>query len=180
MTDAEKVAHYEDILGITENNDRYTKLRDAFEMSPGATWLLSRLVAAKGRWIPKGVLLDAIPGFDEADDRHLSAVKVRVHEIRKRLGKSVIDWDRELGYRLSKSGIEVTDKVLAIFTITWYRGTAPMPRPPAPTPVPEPVVSIHVEPLRLDEATVRRIVNDPDVLPIDRMRIHGAWRASGG
>lgn len=157
MTDAEKVAHYEDILGITENNDRYTKLRDAFEMSPGATWLLSRLVAAKGRWIPKGVLLDAIPGFDEADDRHLSAVKVRVHEVRKRLGKSVIDWDRELGYRLSKSGIEATDRVLAVFTVTWYRGTAPMPRPPAPVPVPAPAIVIHTTPQR-EPTTLDRII----------------------
>jgi len=124
MTDAEKIALYEDMLGITENNDRYTKLRDAFEMSPGATWLLSRLTAAKGRWIPKGVLLDAIPGVDAADDRQAQNVKVRIAEIRKRLGKSVIDWDRELGYRLSKSGIEAVERVLIVYRIEWYPGPA--------------------------------------------------------
>lgn len=150
----EKIALYEDMLGITEDRDRYARLRDELGMSPGATWLLSRLVAAKGRWLPVLTLLDAIPSPTEADDRDLSAVKVRVHEIRKTLGKAAVEWDREMGYRLSKAMRDKLD--------------------------PQVVVSVHVEPLRLDEATVRRIVNDPDVLPIDRMQIHGAWRAGGG
>lgn len=154
MTKDEKIALYEDMLGITEDRDRYARLRDTHGMSPGATWLLSRLVAAKGRWLPVLTLLEAIPSPTEADDRDLSAVKVRVHEIRKALGRAAVEWDREMGYRLSSAARDRLDR--------------------------EVVISIVHEPLRLDEATVRRIVNDPDVLPIDRMRIHGAWRASGG
>ena len=99
----EKIALYEDMLGITENRDRYARLRDTYGMSPGATWLLSRLVAAKGRWLPVLTLLEAIPSPTEADDRDLSAVKVRVHEIRKALGRAAVEWDREMGYRLSSA-----------------------------------------------------------------------------
>ena len=150
----EKIAHYEDMLGITEDNTRYAGLRDAYGLSPGATWLLSRLVAAKGRWLPKGTLLDAIPGMDDADDRDLSAVKVRVHEIRGRFGKEHVENDRLLGYRLSKAMRDKLD--------------------------PQVVISIVHEPLRLDEAMVRRLLNDPDTLPLDAMRIHGRWRAQGG
>lgn len=150
----EKIALYEDMLGITEDRDRYARLRDTYGMSPGATWLLSRLVAAKGRWLPKLTLLDAIPSPAEDDDRDLSAVKVRVHEVRKTLGRAAVEWDREMGYRLSKAARDKVD--------------------------PQVVVSIVHEPLRLDEATVRRLLNDPDTLPLDAMRIHGRWRAQGG
>ena len=150
----EKIALYEDMLGITEDRDRYARLRDTYGMSPGATWLLSRLVAAKGRWLPKLTLLDAIPSPAEDDDRDLSAVKVRVHEIRKTLGRAAVEWDREMGYRLSKAARDKVDPQVAI--------------------------SIVHEPLRLDEVTVRRLLNDPDTLPLDAMRIHGAWRAGGG
>lgn len=150
----EKIALYEDMLGITEDRDRYARLRDTHGMSPGATWLLSRLVAAKGRWLPALTLLDAIPSPTEADDRDLSAVKVRVHEIRKTLGRAAVEWDREMGYRLSKAARDKVD--------------------------PQVVISIVHEPLRLDEATVRRLLNDPDTLPLDAMRIHGRWRAQGG
>lgn len=150
----EKIALYEDMLGITEDRDRYARLRDTYGMSPGATWLLSRLVAAKGRWLPKLTLLDAIPSPAEDDDRDLSAVKVRVHEIRKTLGRAAVEWDREMGYRLSKAARDKVD--------------------------PQVVISIVHEPLRLDEATVRRLLNDPDTLPLDAMRIHGRWRAQGG
>lgn len=150
----EKIALYEDMLGITENRDRYARLRDTYGMSPGATWLLSRLVAAKGRWLPKLTLLDAIPSPTENDDRDLSAVKVRVHEIRKTLGRAAVEWDREMGYRLSKAMRDKLD--------------------------PQVVISIVHEPLRLDEAMVRRLLNDPDTLPLDAMRIHGRWRAQGG
>lgn len=150
----EKIALYEDMLGITEDRDRYARLRDTYGMSPGATWLLSRLVAAKGRWLPALTLLDAIPSPTEADDRDLSAVKVRVHEIRKTLGRAAVEWDREMGYRLSKAARDKVD--------------------------PQVVISIVHEPLRLDEATVRRLLNDPDTLPLDAMRIHGRWRAQGG
>lgn len=150
----EKIALYEDMLGITEDRDRYARLRDTYGMSPGATWLLSRLVAAKGRWLPALTLLDAIPSPTEDDDRDLSAVKVRVHEIRKTLGRAAVEWDREMGYRLSKAARDKVD--------------------------PQVVISIVHEPLRLDEATVRRLLNDPDTLPLDAMRIHGRWRAQGG
>ena len=150
----EKIALYEDMLGITEDRDRYARLRDTYGMSPGATWLLSRLVAAKGRWLPALTLLDAIPSPTEDDDRDLSAVKVRVHEVRKTLGRAAVEWDREMGYRLSKAARDKVD--------------------------PQVVVSIVHEPLRLDEATVRRLLNDPDTLPLDAMRIHGRWRAQGG
>lgn len=150
----EKIALYEDMLGITEDRDRYARLRDTYGMSPGATWLLSRLVAAKGRWLPALTLLDAIPSPTEADDRDLSAVKVRVHEIRKTLGRAAVEWDREMGYRLSKAARDKADPQVAI--------------------------SIVHEPLQLDEATVRRLLNDPDTLPLDAMRIHGRWRAQGG
>lgn len=150
----EKIALYEDMLGITEDRDRYARLRDTHGMSPGATWLLSRLVAAKGRWLPVLTLLEAIPSPTEADDRDLSAVKVRVHEVRKALGRAAVEWDREMGYRLSKAARDKVD--------------------------PQVVVSIVHEPLRLDEATVRRLLNDPDTLPLDAMRIHGRWRAQGG
>lgn len=106
----EKIALYEDMLGITEDRDRYARLRDTHGMSPGATWLLSRLVAAKGRWLPKLTLLDAIPSPAEDDDRDLSAVKVRVHEIRKTLGRAAVEWDREMGYRLSSAARDRLDR----------------------------------------------------------------------
>lgn len=106
----EKIALYEDMLGITEDRDRYARLRDTYGMSPGATWLLSRLVAAKGRWLPALTLLEAIPSPTEADDRDLSAVKVRVHEIRKALGRAAVEWDREMGYRLSSAARDRLDR----------------------------------------------------------------------
>lgn len=101
MTQDEKIVHYEDMLGITEDNDRYMRLRETYGMSPGASWLLSRFIAAGHRWLPKGTLIDAIPGVDDAVERDLSAVKVRVHEIRKRLGGAAIQTDNVLGYRLA-------------------------------------------------------------------------------
>lgn len=123
MTKDEKIALYEDMLGITEDLRRYEAIRDAYGMSPGATWLLSRLYAAKGRWMPKGTLLDAIPAGDTAKDRDAANnVKVRVSEIRKRMGRATVENDRVLGYRLSKSGQAEADSKLKLFTITWYQG----------------------------------------------------------
>lgn len=158
----EKIALYEDMLGITEDRDRYARLRDTYGMSPGATWLLSRLVAAKGRWLPKLTLLDAIPSPAEDDDRDLSAVKVRVHEVRKTLGRAAVEWDREMGYRLSSAARDRLDREARIAQA-------------------DVVVQIIPE---VNQETAARIVhaalNNPDTLPIDRMRIHGAWRAGGG
>lgn len=165
MTDAEKIALYEDMLGITEDLRRYEALRDAYKLSPGSTWLMSRLIAAKGRWLPVGTLLDAIPALDPAKERSGANVKVRIAEINRRLGKGMVDNDRVLGYRLSKIGQAYIDETLKVHRITWYPGD---------------VVTIHVEPLQLNEETVGRILRDPDVLPIDKMQIHGRWRAQGG
>lgn len=162
MTDAEKIALYEDMLGITEDRARYETLRDAYGLSPAATWLLSRLYAAKGRYLPKQTLLDAMPGRDTAKDRDLSAVKVRASEIRKRFGKEHVEFDGVLGYRLSKAAVQAVHKKLLIKEA-------------------DAVVSIIPE---VNQETAARIVhaalNNPETLPIDRMRIHGAWRASGG
>lgn len=154
MTKDEKIALYEDMLGITEDRDRYARLRDTYGMSPGATWLLSRLVAAKGRWLPALTLLDAIPSPTEADDRDLSAVKVRVHEIRKTLGRAAVEWDREMGYRLSKPALDAIRRKL---------------NPEAS------VVEIIVQ-----HADIEGVLKDPRLAPLDMMRIHGAWRAGGG
>ncbi len=154
MTKDEKIALYEDMLGITEDNTRYAGLRDAYGLSPGATWLLSRLVAAKGRWLPKGTLLDAIPGMDDADERDLSAVKVRVHEIRGRFGKEHVENDRLLGYRLSKPALDAIRRKL---------------NPEAS------VVEIIVQ-----HADIEGVLKDPRLAPLDMMHIHGRWRAQGG
>lgn len=166
MTKDEKIALYEDMLGITEDLRRYEALRDAYGLSPGSTWLMSRLIAAKGRWLPKGTLLDAIPAVDPAKERDESNVKVRIAEITRRLGRGMIDNDRVLGYRLSKVGRDYIDKTLKVHRVTWYQGEVH-------------IGTMH-QPLQIDEAAVRRILNDPDTLPLDGMRIHGAWRASGG
>lgn len=166
MTKDEKIALYEDMLGITEDLRRYEALRDAYGLSPGSTWLMSRLIAAKGRWLPKGTLLDAIPAVDPAKERDESNVKVRIAEITKRLGRGMIDNDRVLGYRLSKVGRDYIDKTLKVHRVTWYQGEVHIGSMHLPTPI--------------DEAAVRRILNDPDTLPIDAMRIHGRWRAQGG
>ena len=167
MTKDEKIALYEDMLGITEDLRRYEALRDAYGLSPGSTWLMSRLIAAKGRWLPKGTLLDAIPAMDPAKERGESNVKVRIAEITKRLGRGMIDNDRVLGYRLSKVGRDYIDSTLKVHSIKWYTGEVH-------------ITSSGPLPVQLGEATVRHPLNDPDTLPIDRMRVHGRWRAGGG
>jgi hypothetical protein len=106
MTKDEKIALYEDMLGITEDLTRYQRLRSAYGLPPGSTWLLSRLVAAKGRWLPVGILLDAIRGLDSAMERTNGNVKVRVYQIRKRFGKEHVENDRVLGYRISKQALD--------------------------------------------------------------------------
>lgn len=166
MTKDEKIALYEDMLGITEDNDRYTRLRDRYGMSPGATWLLSRLVAAKGRWIPVGVLLDAMPGVDDAHDRQASNVKVRIAEVRKAILKESVDHDRVLGYRLSPLGVHV------------MREFIPQRRSPVPAVVISTARNEHG--VLLDEQTVQRLLNDPDMRPLDAIQLHGVWRAQGG
>lgn len=154
MTKDEKIALYEDMLGLTEDNTRYAALREAYRMSPGATWLLSRLLAAKGVFLPKQTLLDAIPGRDGAAERSLSAVKVRVCEIRGRFGKQHIEYDTVLGYRLSKPALDALRRKL---------------NPEAS------VVEVIVQ-----HADIEGVLKDPRLAPLDMMRIHGAWRASGG
>lgn len=109
MTDAEKIALYEDMLGITEDRARYEALREAYGLSPSATWLLSRMIAAKGRWLPKDTLLDALPALDPAKERSSGKhVAVRVCEINRRMGKGFVENDRVLGYRLSASAKDIT------------------------------------------------------------------------
>lgn len=170
MTDAEKIALYEDMLGITEDRIRYDALRAAYGLTPAATWLMSRLIAAKGRWLPAGMLLDAMPALDPAKERSAGKhVAVRVWEINRRMGKGFVENDRVLGYRLSASAKDRIDRTLKVHRITWY-----------PDRSPRVVVSIEHEPLRIDEDTVRRILHDPDVPALDRAQIHGRWRAQGG
>lgn len=104
MTDAEKIRMYEDMLGITEDNERYASLRRAFPtLAPVSVWVLSRLYAAKGRHLTPETLLDSMPVRGGSrppmdDTRTLDAVKVQISKVRGVLGKESVLNDRHLGY----------------------------------------------------------------------------------
>lgn len=100
----ERVAYYEDLLGISENSERYLLLVDAFGMPPGPTWLLSRLIAADGRLVPRASLLDAIPSSDRSVERTVKAVDVYMVKIRRVLGFDAIETVWAQGYRLTPLG----------------------------------------------------------------------------
>lgn len=98
------LAHYEDLLGASEDWDRFEKLQKAFGMPPGATWLLSRLAVANGRILSRQALLDQIPGTDRNRDRHPKQIDVYMVRVRAALGGDATETVRGHGYRLSPLG----------------------------------------------------------------------------